>query len=119
MVVVIRIAGSVSDLLVDVVTRALIVVVLTLEVVTTVCGVMSARVPELNVQSCDLVRLTVFTRVDVRSWVMALAVVVTVARVASFVTVDVKGRVVVVNFLVEEVNILVSVTCFPCQLFSK
>jgi hypothetical protein len=40
---------------------------------------------------------------------MALAVVVTVAMVASFVTVEVKGCVVVVSFLVVEV---VLVTCF-------
>jgi hypothetical protein len=91
LVVVIRITGSVSDLLVDVVTRAFMVVVLTLDVVREVCEALSAYFSKFNVQACDLVRLTVFTRVEVMSSVMALAVVVTVARVASFVTVDVKG----------------------------
>jgi hypothetical protein len=46
---------------------------------------------------------------------MALVVVVTVARVAIFVTVDVTGCVVVVSFLVVEV---VLVTYF-CQMLSS
>jgi hypothetical protein len=73
----------------------------------------------LNVMSSgDLGRLTVFTRVEtVTNWVMALAVVVAVARVASFVTVDVKGWVVVVGLLVEEVVNLV--TCFPSDSSSE
>jgi hypothetical protein len=63
-------------------------------------------------------RLTVFTRVEVvTSWVVALAVVVTVASVASFVTIDVKGWVVVVNLLVEEV--VNFVTCFLIGSSSK
>jgi len=63
-----------------------------------------------------LVRLTVLTRVEcvVTSWVRVLAVVITVA---SFVTVEVKAFVVVVNFLVEELNSLV--VCFSGQMFSS
>jgi hypothetical protein len=80
---------------------------------------LSACVQEIHVPSGDSARLTVFTKVDVTSWVMALAVVVTVASVASFVTVVVKGLVVVVNFLVVEVNNLVFVTCFSRQTVSK
>ncbi len=54
----------------------------------------------------DLVRLTVLTKVEVvTSWVRVLAVVITVERVSSFVTVEVNAFVDVVNFLVdEEVN---------------
>lgn len=95
LVVVCRITGSVSDLLIPVRRGALTVVVLTFAV-RAVCENLLACVLKVGMPPRDLVRLTVFARVDVTSWVNGL---VTVASVASFVTVDVKGLVVAVNFL--------------------